>query len=126
MVCFVLVAGDGMFRDFSWVVVAAVAVALWVPLTHVDWFQCHEQSTYIVRTIEWAAELRAGHLYPRWASDLYGGYGSPLFVFYAPAIYGVTGLLSATFLNPLSSLKLVLLLASVGSPIGISPVALRT
>jgi hypothetical protein len=108
-----------MFRDSRLVLVIAVAVGLWIPLTHLEWFHAHEQSTYIVRTVEWAEELRAGHLYPRWAPDLYGGYGAPLFVFYAPAIYAVTGLLTATFLDPLLSLKLVVLASSVLAGVGV-------
>lgn len=98
-----------MFRDPRFVLVLAIAVGLWVPLTHVDWFQEFDLGAYLVRTVEWAEELRSGQLYPRWAPDLYGGYGEPLFVFFAPAIYSVTGLLTATFLEPVTSLKLVAL-----------------
>jgi hypothetical protein len=112
-------AARGMYRNARWVLVVAVAVGLWLPLTRLEWFHAHEESTYILRTVEWAAELRAGHLYPRWAPDLYGGYGAPLFLFYAPAIYGVTGLLTATGLDSLVSLKLVLLAGSILSGLGV-------
>ena len=64
-------------------------------------------------------ELRAGHLYPRWAPDLYGGYGAPLFVFYAPAIYALAGLSTATLFNPFLSLKLVALAGSVLAGVGV-------
>ncbi|MES1173859.1 MAG: hypothetical protein ABUL62_05970 [Myxococcales bacterium] len=107
-----------MSGDRRWALVVAVAVALWFPLTRLDWFHAHEDSTYILRSIEWAAELRAGHLYPRWAPDLYGGYGAPLFLFYAPAIYGIAGLLSVLGLDTLLSLKLVLLCGSILSGLG--------
>ncbi|MCL5024904.1 MAG: 6-pyruvoyl-tetrahydropterin synthase-related protein, partial [Chloroflexi bacterium] len=39
------------------------------------------------RLVELDAALRAGTLYPRWAPDLWLGYGYPLFNFYAPLFY---------------------------------------
>lgn len=108
-----------MFRDPRFVLVVAVAVGLWIPLTHVDWFQNFDLGGYIMRTVEWADELRAGHLYPRWAPDMYGGFGEPLFVFFAPAVYSVTGFLTATFLNPVMALQLVALAGSVISGVGV-------
>jgi hypothetical protein len=87
--------------------------------THVEWIYSHDLSGYILRTVEWAEELRAGHLYPRWAPDLYGGYGEPIFVFYAPTVYAVAGLLSATFLDPFSSLKLIILVSSLLSGVSV-------
>ncbi len=107
-----------MFRGSRLALITAVAVGLCMPLTRMDWFSSHEQSTYIVRTVEWAAELRAGHLYPRWAPDLYGGYGSPLFVFYAPALYSISGLLTAASADPVLVLKGLIVAASILSGVG--------
>ena len=108
-----------MFRDSRFVLVVAVSVGLWIPLTHLDWFQEFDFGAYVVRSVQWAAELRAGHLYPRWAPDLYGGYGEPLFVFFAPAVYAASGLLTATFLDPVVALKLVALAGSLLSGVGV-------
>ncbi|MET0795578.1 MAG: 6-pyruvoyl-tetrahydropterin synthase-related protein [Polyangiaceae bacterium] len=102
-----------MFRDPRFVLVVAVAVALWFPLTQLDWFLEFEFGNYVVRSVEWAQELRAGHLYPRWSPDMYGGYGEPLFVFFAPAIYSVTGLLTALSIDPVLALKFVALCGSL-------------
>jgi hypothetical protein len=107
-----------MFRDWRFVLVAAVSVGLWIPLTHLDWFQEFDAGAYVLRSAQWAVELRAGHLYPRWAPDLYGGYGEPLFVFFAPAVYAVSGLLTATFVDPVLALKLVALGGSLLSGAG--------
>jgi len=97
----------------------AVSVGLWVPLIYLDWFQEYDYGAYVLRTAQWAVELRTGHLYPRWAPDLYGGYGEPLFVFFAPALYALTGLLTATFVDPVLALKLAALLGSVLSGVGV-------
>ena len=90
-----------------------VAIGLWVPLARLDWFSSHEMASYAIRTVEWAAELRAGALYPRWCPDFYAGYGSPFFVFHGPVVYGIAGLLHATLLDAFWSLKIVILLASI-------------
>jgi hypothetical protein len=89
-----------------------------MPLVWLDWFTSHEMASYVVRTVEWAVELRAGELYPRWCPDFYGGYGAPFFVFHGPVVYGIAGFLHATVLGPFWSLKVVMLLASVVAGVG--------
>ncbi len=98
--------------------VAAVSIAFWVPLARMEWFWGDEKTSYILRTVEWAAELRAGSLYPRWCPDFYGGYGSPLFMFYGPVIYALAGTLTAAFVDPHVALKVVALLGCLASGLG--------
>jgi hypothetical protein len=95
-----------------------VSVALWSPLGHLDWLAPREGLSYVWRTVEWATELRVGELYPRWCPDFYGGYGSPLFLFYAPVVYGMAGVLTATFFDPFVALKLVALCFSLITGVG--------
>lgn len=106
------------FRDPRVVLVAAVAIALWLPLTKLEWFWGHEQASYILRTVEWVSELRAGVLYPRWCTDFYGGFGSPFFLFHGPVIYGIAGLWAAAFTDVIDGLKVVVLLGSLCSGLG--------
>ncbi|MEI9953166.1 MAG: hypothetical protein WDO74_34270 [Pseudomonadota bacterium] len=106
-----------MFKDSKLVLVVAVAVGLWTPLARMEWFSSHEQTRYVLRTVEWASELRVGELYPRWASDFYGGYGSPFFMFYAPAVFATAGLLTSAF-SVFWALKLVVLAGSIASGVG--------
>lgn len=107
-----------MLRDPTLVLVLAVAVGLWVPFARADWLVTNEGASYVWRTIEWATELRAGELYPRWCPDFYGGYGSPLFIFYAPVIYGLAGILTALSLDPFWALKAMTLLFSLVTGLG--------
>jgi hypothetical protein len=100
-------------------VTAAAAVALCAPLLDGQWFQSHERDAYVVRTVEWAASLERGQLYPRWCPDLYGGYGSPFFVFYAPLVYAVAGALAAFVTGPIVALKVVIAGASVLAGLGV-------
>jgi uncharacterized membrane protein len=99
--------------------VIAAALVLCVPLFGVQWFQSHERDSYVVRTVEWAASLQHGRLYPRWCPDFYGGYGSPFFVFYAPLVYAGAGLLAAFLTGPIAALKVVIVVASLTAGIGV-------
>jgi uncharacterized membrane protein len=61
-----------------------VAVVV-VPLLVWGFPQGHDWSFELVRIAEYRHALADGQLPPAWAPDLYGGYGSPIFLFYAPA-----------------------------------------
>jgi uncharacterized membrane protein len=41
----------------------------------------------LARFVEFHAAIRMGDLFPSWSPDLYSGYGSPIFQFYAPLTY---------------------------------------
>lgn len=107
-----------MLRDSRLMLVIAVSVMLCASLYHLEWFGGHEGYSYVIRTLEWAQELRAGSLYPRWCPDFYGGYGSPLFQFHGVVIYSMAGMLTATFLNAFIALKVVVFFFSIMSGVG--------
>jgi uncharacterized membrane protein len=98
--------------------VAAVAVAFCWPLAEVHWFETHEHDAYVLRTVEYAAALRAGTPYPRWAPDFYGGYGSPFFNFYPPLVYWLAAMLSLVVGSAVAGLKFVALFGSILSGVG--------
>jgi uncharacterized membrane protein len=99
--------------------VALVAIAQCLPLWQQHWFDSHESYSYVLRVVEFEAALRQGDLYPRWASDFYGGYGSPFFVFYAPLVFVGGAALSALLGSAVAGLKLWIVLASVASGAGV-------
>jgi hypothetical protein len=82
--------GSGaLFGALPWL---AGALACW-PL--LDGFpRGHDWTFELVRAVEYRAALAAGQWPPWWAEDLYGGYGSPIFLFYAPLYAAGTTLLS--------------------------------
>jgi len=47
--------------------------------------QGHDWALELARVAEYAHAFDEGQLPPHWAPNLYGGYGSPVFLFYAPA-----------------------------------------
>lgn len=95
-----------------------VAVAQCLPLWQHHWFDSHESYAYVLRVVEFEAALRQGDPYPRWASDFYGGYGSPFFVFYAPLVFAAGASLSALLGSAVLGLKAWIVLASIASGVG--------
>lgn len=61
----------------------AVVVASW-PLLAGGYPRGHDWSLELVRVVEYGVALQEGQVPPYWASNLYGGYGSPIFLFYPP------------------------------------------
>jgi hypothetical protein len=101
------------------VIVAMVALAQCLPLWGSHWFDSHEHSAYVLRVVEFESALRQGDLYPRWASDFYGGYGSPFFVFYAPLVFAGGAAGSALLGSAVLGLKLWISLASIAAGVGV-------
>src|SRR5215217_9573009 len=50
----------------------------------------HSARKDLARLVEFDAAIRAGDLFPAWSPDLYAGYGSPIFQFYATLAYYAT------------------------------------
>jgi len=70
---------------------AAIVAFAWVVarplLTSEGWPVAHEEFRYIVLVDRFVDAIEQGELYPRYLSDLYGGYGYPVFCFYQPALF---------------------------------------
>jgi hypothetical protein len=58
------------------------------------WPVTHEQTRYALLLDQFRAEQAAGHWYPRWLPNAYGGHGYPTFVFYQPGYFFLTSALS--------------------------------
>ena len=55
-----------------------------VPLLLHGYPKGHDWLFELVRISEYRSALTSGQLPPAWAENLYGGHGSPIFLFYAP------------------------------------------
>jgi hypothetical protein len=76
----------------------------------------HDWIFELLRAAEYRAALAAGQLPPWWAENLYGGYGSPIFLFYAPLHAAGTALLSLPFGSvPLAATALLVLLTALSA-----------
>lgn len=94
------------------VVAGSVATGAWFvrPLFHSAWYENHDMVSYPVRAIEYVVGWREGSWWPRWAPDLYGGFGCPFFNFYAPGLFIASGALMLTGLTATTALKVALVL----------------
>ena len=62
---------------------AAAVISCW-PLLASGFPRGHDWPYELARVAEYQAALLAGQFPPAWGENLYGGYGSPIFLFYAP------------------------------------------
>jgi hypothetical protein len=72
----------------------------------------HDVLFEVVRLVEYKIAL-ADQLYPRWAPDLYRGFGSPIFVFYSPLFLFLVGSLDLLVNNLNVSIKIVVVALGV-------------
>ena len=101
------------------IVAALVVGTLFVwPLFGSAWYESHDMVAYPVRAIEYVEAWKSGAWWPRWAPDLYGGYGYPLFNFYAPGLFIVSGIFMTFGASALLGLKLALVLFTAGGAAG--------
>jgi hypothetical protein len=75
----------------------------------------HEAGTDLARLVEFNAAIRAGDFFPTWSPDLYSGYGSPIFQFYAPLAYYAAEVPVLIGFNYVEALKITQLLALFAS-----------
>lgn len=75
----------------------------------------HSARKDLARLVEFDAAMRAGDVFPAWSPDLYAGYGSPIFQFYAPLAYYATELPVLMGFNYATAFKVTWLLTLFAS-----------
>ncbi len=61
--------------------------------------------------LQFTDSFRQGILYPRWMAESFGGYGSPVFVYYSPAVYWFAGILGLCGIGPSLSIFILQLIS---------------
>jgi hypothetical protein len=72
----------------------------------------HDWTFELARVAEFGHALKEGQFPPHWAPNLYGGYGSPVFLFYAPAFSALANAGALIAKTPAWGASLVLVLFS--------------
>ena len=85
----------------------------------------HSAALDLQRAEAWHSAVAAGDLFPRWLPDLYGGYGSPIFNYYAPLPYALGELFRASGAGALWAPKLALAALFVSGALGARALARR-
>jgi len=109
-------------RRFNWGLLLALALGLFAAfpfLTRPGLPHQTDAELHIYRAAELGHALRAGVRYPRWASNLYYGYGYPIFNYYAPLTYYLANLFDLLpGLGIVGGVKAVFLLGLVVAALG--------
>ncbi len=103
---------DEKYRAW-WLVGALFALALpaTFPLWQTDFIFTADSPLHLWRVYELDRALRQGVIYPRWAPDLYFGYGYPLFNFYPPLSYYLAETLHVFGFDIAAAIKIVFALS---------------
>ena len=103
-----------MKRNCSWLEAIPYLAALiaCAPLIVGGFPQGHDWAFELARVAEFSHALGEGQFPPHWAPNLYGGYGSPVFLFYAPAFVTVATTASAVFGSTAAGASLAVILFS--------------
>ncbi|MHB1843680.1 MAG: 6-pyruvoyl-tetrahydropterin synthase-related protein [Deltaproteobacteria bacterium] len=99
-------------------IVGMVGLSICLPLWRVYWYDSHEMGRYLVRLFEYVRGLRDGQRYPRWAPDLYGGYGTALLEFFPPFVLMLAAIPNLFGADPALALKIAIGLLSVAGATG--------
>jgi hypothetical protein len=91
--------------------------AAWPLLTRPGLPTYNDAEQHVYRTVEMMSAWSAGVVYPRWAPDLYHGYGSPVFNYYAPLVY-VLAAAYGQLGGPVAGVKAVLVLSACLGAVG--------
>jgi hypothetical protein len=83
------------------------------PLLFGGYPQGHDWAYELARVAEFSHAVEDGQLPPHWAPNLYGGYGSPIFLFYAPVFAALAAAGSALLGSWAAGSSLVLVCFSI-------------
>lgn len=78
----------------------------------------HDTTEYLMRTVEFDRNIRAGVLFPQWAPDFVRGTGEPFFVFNPPLVYALPDFLHLLGANFILAINLATVVVIVASAIG--------
>jgi hypothetical protein len=84
------------------IILAAASVLLLLPTLVLGTLISHSSPQNLTWASQFAEQVRAGILYPRWMPDSFDGLGSPAFYFYPPLPFWIDALVSIVTANALS------------------------
>ncbi len=92
-------------------------------LLSAHWTTSHEADRYLNLMEAFKRVFSHGFLYPRWLTDMYGGYGYPTFVFYQPMFFFCSLPFNLVLSNPFLAVKVTVLLLFFAGAVGAYKIA---
>jgi len=96
----------------------AFSVIAGLPLLHPGLIPTHDGEYHVIRFYEFFKMFKSGTLYPRWAPDLYFGYGVPLFTYVYPLPNYIALLFHFFSISFIDSFKLNMFAATIVGCLG--------
>ena len=116
-------ASTGGARAAGAILPLLLAVPTFAGLFAVEWFESHETTMYLARSVETKRCWDDGMLSARWFPDLAGGFGYPYLAFYAPLTFWLGTALHTAGLSVPLALKVTIALATLAGAAGAYPLA---
>ncbi len=109
-----------ILRKYGWLAAAWIALVLpaITPFLQPDFTFSEDGPLHLWRVSELDRALGQGIIYPRWAPDLYFGYGSPVFIFYPPLSYYFAELVHLLGLDIESAVKATFSVCLIAGVVG--------
>ncbi len=96
----------------------AAALLAWLPMAQSGLLANGDWHVHLFRLDGFLQGIAEWRLRPLWHADANAGYGAPTFLFYQPVAYYLATLLNSVVGDPVDALKLVMLLALIGTAEG--------
>ncbi len=112
-----------ILRPYALILACALAAIGW-QLLHPGYYCIWKNDVAYTHKyiLQFTESFRQGILYPRWMAECFGGYGSPVFVYYSPSLYYLAGIAGLAGVGPdFSTIFLPALIALCGRRIPILP-----
>lgn len=109
---------DGLTRQWDTVLLAVILLPLLWPLIAHNLPNSADGALHVLRLLVLDGYLRQGQMLPRWAPDLVGGFGYPVFSFYSPASYYLAEVPRLLGFDAFTSVAIAFAVILVGAALG--------
>ncbi len=99
----------------NYLILFSIVLVICAPLFKKGFYTSQDGEHHLVRTVNFASELKKGNFFPGWIDDLNKGLGYPIFYFAYPLPYYLTGIINILGFSAINSLKTIFVLATAAS-----------
>lgn len=99
----------------NYLILFSIILVICAPLFKKGFYTSQDGEHHLIRTVNFAGELKKGNFFPGWINNLNKGLGYPIFYFAYPLPYYLTGIINILGFSAIDSLKTTFVLATAAS-----------